>query len=537
MRLKKVLSIIICISLIFGFVIFGIQTQAEAAASSLTVSVGYFGLPFVEKAVYSISDMYSIGVESAMYTMNTNGGFLAYADAEGTYLSDILYAADVNVSAISHFNFYAYDGWNATSDYSYSRLLGGGKYAFPNLSEYYGKYEGVTNYDAVWESAVSVSTMLAIYDNYNRVSDFSEYVPVGMDSNHCFRLMIGQEYPGQIVASDSIYGIHTILVTYEGFPEINADSEIEVGLNENMTLDVSVSSADSEISSMIARGLKYKSNDTSVVKVDENGKLTAVGKGEAEITIYFEATDIDGSNVSKTVKVVVGDDENSNGGGSGGTGNGLGDGDGNGSGGSGGGSENSDGGTGNGDGSGTGNGVGDNNQKPSDGDKPSTGGNDNKNDSSEDGSNGDSNDKSNTDSNKDENKNDKTDDNNQGSQKPNDKPDTDNEAYVTDKPIDTTLTGEVKLPDKDNDISDTGGTVHTLSVRKIKSGNGSAGGIVSDSGGGAEGGTDGGSAALGLTLEKNPMLIIAAVISILLFLSGGFGMYIKYKRDIREDYK
>lgn len=333
MKLKRfVYAMLALCVLLSSYMGAGIPKAAAAgAADTVTIEAGYFGLPKATKAVYTVSDMIQLGLDSCLYTVNTRGNFLAYADTQGVYLEDLLNEAGINTLSVNYLNFMATDGHNASKNYYYDTLFGI-QYAFPDLSKYYSTSNGVTDADAAWETAEVVRPMLAIWDNFGRVDDFSEYYPYELTDSHRFRLMIGQQYPGHMIASDSIYHINKIIVTYVGFPSINAESQIKISVGDDMVLDISVSSADKDVSAMIADGLTFSSSNSSVVKVDSNGKLTPVSEGTAQITITYKANDIDGTDITKTINVVVGG-EGSGEGGSGGEGGGLGDSDGTGDGG------------------------------------------------------------------------------------------------------------------------------------------------------------------------------------------------------------
>lgn len=544
-RCRRICSAFLVGIVLLGMLISAIPLYPAAQADTLTIQAGYFGLPFVTKAQYSVSDMESIGVSNALYTMNSNGGFLAYAEAEGVLIADLLENAGVSLSQINYVNFKASDGHNASKNYYLSALLTE-KYAFPTVSQYYSKQDGVTNADTVWESAVVVPGMLAIRDNYGRVSDFSEYREgeIELNSTHRFRLMLGQDYPGQTVASDSIYDINTVMVTYEGSPSIHAASEMEVKVGENQTLEVSVDSADQEISQMITEGLIYSSSDSSVIKVDSDGKLIPVGKGEAEITIRYQATDIDASDLTTTVKIVVGEDENNEGGGEGsGTGTGTGTGSGSGSEGN--------------AGTGSSDDTGNDNKGDQDGSGTGTGG--------EGGSGGQTGNGS---------------ENGPGGEIGNEGEgipgaETENEAEGGSGNLDHTEaeSGTTEKNDRDSDtdsllasvtkdlshaqkdaVSDPkkeksnqkvenrinfqkkeGKASKTLQVRRVKMvGSSVASQASSGSQSGAEGGQKGGSAALSISFENHVALLTAAGLALLLFFSGGVSMYRKYQKEIER---
>ncbi len=567
-RCRRFLSTFLVSIVLLGMLVSAIPLYPAAQADTLTIQAGYFGLPFVTKAQYSVSDMEAIGVSNALYTMNSNGGFLAYAEAEGVLIADLLENAGISVSQINYVNFKASDGHNASKNYYLSTLLAE-KYAFPTVSQYYSKQDGVTDTDAVWESAVVVPGMLAIQDNYGRVSDFSEYREgeIELNSTHRFRLMLGQDYPGQTVASDSIYDINMVMVTYEGSPSLHAASEMEVKVGENQTLEVSVDSADQAISQMITEGLTYSSSDSSVVKVDSDGKLIPVGKGEAEITIRYQATDIDASDLTTTVKIVVGEDENNEGGGEGsgmGTGTGTG---------SGSGSEGNA-----GSGSGSGDDVGNSNKGDQDGSGTGTGGEGGsggetgnggeggqggetgnegegtpgaetgKEDEDDSGSEGKDDPGTETGKKTEEHQKDDSQNPNRtevGSEK-NDQ-DSDHDSLLASVTKDPSQAQKDALSDLEKEKSKQkvensrntqkpeGETSKILKVRRVKMAGSSVDSQASSgSQNGAEGAQEGGSVALSISFNNHVALLTAAGLALLLFLSGGVSMYRRYQKEIER---
>ena len=76
----------------------------------------------------------------------------------------------------------------------------------------------------------------------------------------------------------------------------NASMELIIGEDEDIEAVISPSKAGT---------LSYSSNDESVVTVDENGKVTAVGAGTATITVSFEGNKNYAAAESKTVTVSV----------------------------------------------------------------------------------------------------------------------------------------------------------------------------------------------------------------------------------------
>lgn len=501
--------------------------EASGPADSLTIRAGYFGYPYVVKAVMSPGEVESLGTYNCLYTAIDRANRLNYSEAYGVSFYNFLTCVGVDPGKIQKFNFRTMDTRGESTDYYYGQILGGGRYAFPAASNYYERGVGYSDVDAVWASAESVSTMLALTEMRSRIDeDYSDYVPDGsVRTDVRFRLMIGQENPSQLTASESLYGVYEMIITYYGEPSISAN-DVEFKVGENQMLEATVSSEESELNDIIKAGLQYKSSNEKVVKVDSTGKLTAVGKGEAEITVYYTYDqEGDGKSavyIEKTVKIVVGEGDSGSGG-SGGTGGGTGDGDGSGSGSTGGGhgTGDGDGGDGGGTGGNTGTGGGGTtdggNSSGGDKNQPGTGGDKNK-----PNQNNQNNNESKPEQEKPRNEQNNTNNtNNTNQNNQSEQPEDDQTVYVT--------------PDKGGDIKKTPDSGRTITVKRltaVNAGSGTGGGSAPSGEGGSAGGTPGGSAALALAIQSPWEMLIVMISALALLIIGGAGMFIRYRKEI-----
>lgn len=518
--------------------------EASGPADSLTIRAGYYGYPYVVKAVMSPGEVESLGTYDCLYTAIDRANRLNYSEAYGVSFYNFLTYVGVDPGKIQKFNFRTMDTRGESTDYYYSQILGGGRYAFPAASNYYERGVGYSDIDAVWASAESVSTMLALTEMRTRINeDYSDYVPDGnVRTDVRFRLMIGQENPSQLTASESLYGVREMIITYYGEPSISAN-DVEFKVGENQMLEATVSSEESELNDIIKAGLQYKSSNEKVVKVDSTGKLTAVGKGEAEITVYYtydeEGDGVSAVYIEKTVKIVVGEGDSGSGG-SGGTGGGTGDGDGSGSGGTGGGHGTGDGdggdgggtggntGTGGGGTTGGGTGTGGDKNQPGDGDggkKEPTGDNNKPNenpDNNKPNQNNQNNDESKPEQEKPRNEQNNTNNtNNTNRNNQTEQPEDNQTVYVT--------------PEKSGDIKKTPDSGRTITVKRLTAVNGSSGtggGSAPPGEGGSAGGTPGGSAALALAIQSPWVMLIVMISALALLIIGGAGMFIRYRKEI-----
>ncbi len=272
------------------------RAQAYGATQQLVIKVGYAGLPFYEKAVYSIAELEVLGTHSALYTFLDAGGFACYAQAEGVYLTDIMDAAGIDLSAVARCHFLTTDSGGGYFTSPTASTLFRSQYAFPLLSQYYGEPPGelgrrITDYDAVWANAAPVAAMLSLRDNFGRVDEFTEYDAslYPMTSAKQLRLFFGQSYPDEINARNMGYWVYEIDVELAGFPTmLTTQEQLKLTVGSNQQAQVQVTAADELVTQAILQGLQWKSDNPDAVTVDASGVLTVVGEGEANITVFNE---------------------------------------------------------------------------------------------------------------------------------------------------------------------------------------------------------------------------------------------------------
>lgn len=483
----------------------GVTPTAKAAATeTLTIRVGYFGGPFYEKEVLSVSEIESLGAYWQTFTFLDSGGFLAYATTYGVALTDILECVGVDLGTVGQCHFKTSDSASYHTSVTASTLYGSQRYAFLNLSEYYGELpgqweSGITDYDAVWQSAVPVQTVLSLMDNYSRVDEFTPYDASCYDitSNKRLRLFFGQTVPDEVNARHMAYWVYGIDVEFSGSPSIRMDkSDLSLSIGDDYTVEYSVSTADPVISEAIRNGLRWESSDPSVVTVDASGKLNVLSRGEAVITAYFDDYEI-----SASLHIVVGDNE-TNGGGGEGNGQGSGSGDGEGDGANGGLGDGEDGGIGDDSG------VGKDNGGEGEGDKPDNNG---QNGSPDGTTSGD------------------------GAEAPS--PSESTQTPATESPEQTVVVPTDKAPAEPSATEPTEtftpeSAEIALKGRPFAVSNGdpdSASGGMSkndDSGGG------GGGSAIGLVLQTDHIKFYLLLGILLLLSGGGLAIWIRYKKEI-----
>lgn len=458
------------------------------AADSLKVKVAYFGCEAYDKAVFSATEVKSLGVISQTFTHIDSAQHAAYAQTEGVSLMRILNQAGVNTGRLRSCIFETQDGKGNGKEKYVSELFGNQRYAYPALAEYYGMPEDeyaycITDMTAVQASAVPVTTVLAYRENYSRVDEFTAYDPscYAMRSDTCWRLFYGQSYPAEDNASSTLYAIHTVIAYYLGSPTITAEeSELTLSVDEDYTLKVNATAEDIVIAEAIQRALHFESSDSSVVSVDQNtGKLTVHKKGEVTITVTVNGYEKADTPPTASIKVTVNDNENLGDGGEG-TGNGNGDGDG----------------EGEGDGSGNANGTGDG---------EGNGGVNGNDDGSENGQPGSG--------------------NNQNSAQNNNNYSSGGGYYQEQATTSSSVTvsaDDVENETSQNKAEDAEEMEDVTLSGHLLDGDGMSGG---QSGGG-------GGSPIELVLQEDYMGPFMALAMLLLMAGGGAGMWVKYKKEI-----
>lgn len=541
--MRKRIARLLCIAIVFCMVaVWLIPSQkVSAAGSTLEIYVAYFGQSYAEpvlKATFSKSQLEALGAHSAHYTSVDKGGFSACADVYGVDLSEVLDAAGVNYWSASSLNFRTSDHTAGYTTLSVSYLFGT-RYVFPELPLYYGKPEGenarrfadpsdpnvteVEVIDMLWSSAYSVPTMLAFSENYRRAEDFTVFDGGELSSDQAFRLFIGQTKPNEAVSSNLAAYVESIVVLFPGPPVLSTDeSELSLEIGQDYKVRVNVGNTDSDLMADVLSKLKWESDNSSIVSVDQDGQLTVRGNGTATITVYAEGYyDGNGNKVSLSITINAGNGENLGDGGDG-TGSGTGSGSGSGA----------------GEGSGTGTGTGDADDEESDDSGSGTGGEAQKPDNN--GSTGATKPAETPSDEETESGNGSSDEPTEPEDEPVQKPDesasddpeepddpasdapeeSDEELYVSENQSST----DIQTAQKPAQAQSQGLKVSKLILEGSQTQDSASDGAGSS-------GYEGGSEAI-LMVQENPLMIFTIVMSIVFFLCGGAWKYLIFKREI-----
>ncbi|HHX14361.1 MAG TPA: Ig domain-containing protein [Clostridiales bacterium] len=251
-------------------------------AGDLTVTVGYWGGEHYTKAVFTAEELAAMADVKQIYSIIDNMPSVCLDAAIGVRLTDILAVAGIDVNSVQSFNFYCADvarTWYTT--YTKSYLLDTPRYYYPKLPVCWDREEARALPGAT-AGAVPVDAILAVRDKWRRMAteiDFNN-----MTDTTRYRLVFGQTDVSTVEGSRSAKWVHTLAVTLGGSPPkgvyLDADSlKLKVGSSHQLSaqVDKTDNTTDTRVS--------WSSSDESVVTVDDHGRLTVVGEGEAVITV------------------------------------------------------------------------------------------------------------------------------------------------------------------------------------------------------------------------------------------------------------
>jgi hypothetical protein len=186
------------------------------AADSLTLTVGYFGGPYYEKAVFTAEDLAALPQVEQAYTFIDNMPAVVLESARGARLLDILAAAGIDPASVEAFHFYCtdvQDSWYVSIPKPY--LLDTERYYFPRLPEAWDYDLGRASPEAR-EGAVAVPVIIALADDFRRFGTEADFTQLTTSTR--FRLVFGQTDTETPNASRSAKWIHTIQVMLGGTP-------------------------------------------------------------------------------------------------------------------------------------------------------------------------------------------------------------------------------------------------------------------------------------------------------------------------------
>lgn len=177
--------------------------ENEAYASGpgkLTIRVGYAGTEFIEKKVYTESQLRSLGLVKNAYSYIDMGNFPRLQAARGVPLKDIVRDAGIDIGSVQRFYFVASDGHETSGDMTALSIIHTKRYFYPNLIECWDMETDKPGVGAA-EDRKEVETIIAVEsytaDRYDPVIPWDK-----MDSKNTYRLAFGMP------SVDSVGGMH-----------------------------------------------------------------------------------------------------------------------------------------------------------------------------------------------------------------------------------------------------------------------------------------------------------------------------------------
>jgi len=255
------------------------------AADSLTVTVGYFGGPYYEKAVFPTADLWAMNVQYLDYTFIDNMPSVVIDHVAGITIADVLDAAGIDLGSVQSFNFWTNDkaGGYYTS-ITKSFLIDTPRYCFYSLPDNFN-YDGGMGNEYATADAERVPAMLALADDWQRSlagasfgSDYSN-----LNTNTRFRLVFGQTDAVTHTASNSAKWIHKLEITLGGTPTVTLDASVlDLEVGSLFRSEAHIMAADPVIAENLT--VEWSSSDEGIATVDTDGNITVHEEGSATIS-------------------------------------------------------------------------------------------------------------------------------------------------------------------------------------------------------------------------------------------------------------
>ena len=318
--------IIRCVAVIFAALVaaggltccFAAPAHAETATpgEDLEVRVGYFGddMDYRTKAVLSRSEIESLGMETRYYSNLTNVGTVMGIIAKGPKITDVIEAAGIDCGSVQMIHLRTTDGqsgneWFINGSLNMDQWVNATRYYYPELrANYEVTDDGLTlPKEGSLANSSTVPAILAVLsgETKNPRKELDESM---LSTENSYRFCAGQTaleegVPSNDVSSMNsakwIFGIDVQLYgspsTVTGISLDPSKSRVKVGSK----MKISVKLIGQELfEDKVSGNLKWKSSNTSIATVNENGIVTFRKKGKVTITV----TDLD-TGISESVLI------------------------------------------------------------------------------------------------------------------------------------------------------------------------------------------------------------------------------------------
>lgn len=171
---KKITAFVLALFTIFALVCIPAKVsfamdddeRSGLQADTLTINVGYLGGPYYQKKVFTVDELSSLGLVSAVYSYIDNMPAVCLDYAKGVPISTIMKAAGIDINSVQRFYFYTNDNKGGYfTDFTKKSLLDTTRYYYPNLVyRYYEQDYDPDEYDEqAAKGAIPVQSMMAIY--------------------------------------------------------------------------------------------------------------------------------------------------------------------------------------------------------------------------------------------------------------------------------------------------------------------------------------------------------------------------------------
>ncbi len=295
---RRTARILIAALVVFSLSMYMLGFESNAnAVDELTIKIGYYGWQpseYVEKAVFTASDLYDMGPVESDYSYWDGSKRVAIDSSYGVPLATIIDAAGIDQSSIANLDFWTADsGSGAFTSFTWRQLIGTKRYYFKDLAAcFYYDDDGniVCDTDAAWNGARRVQPMMALEESWvwYEIGTADATGTDNLGTANRFRLNFGQDSPTEKRTFNSAKMVHTIYVMFSGTPQLTTDEcNIKAKVGSDHQLKITAAAVDEALEDVILSNIEWSSSDTSIVDVDEYGYLTFKKEGTA--TIYAKS--------------------------------------------------------------------------------------------------------------------------------------------------------------------------------------------------------------------------------------------------------